>query len=646
MILRGKGLCARLMRIAKVISSVKQAQKELSRLIERAEKGQTVIISRRGKAVAQLTPPSGYADEGSARRTEFERRKAELAARRAVLQEARQFARDVRLYFAGLQRQREADKAIREGERKLRQVLDAASEAVLQVDHQGRILLCNRATEKMFGYGRSELLHLLVEQLVPEPFRQLHVQHREDYHNNPRVRAMAMGRELLAQKKDGTLFPVEIGLSPHLGGESAVIVLVHDITERKRVEDAVRRSDEKLRQAEKLEALARMAGGTAHEFNNLLTMIMGYSALMLTSIDSKKTLIDYVEKISHSSRRAADLTHQLLAFSRRQILSPQVINLNVALAKVGDVLPSLLNPNIKTVVRPAPEPVFVRVDRSQLHQVIVNLVINARDAMPEGGRLTMEISSTEIRPEHLAEHPGLCLGKHVVLAVSDSGTGITREVQSRLFEPFFSTRRLGKGVGLGLAAIYGIVQQSGGTIAVESRPGNGATFKVYLPQVRPEEAYSPAPVFPTHAAPLRGNETILMVEDEDSLRAMTREFLCSLGYNVLEAADGKEAIRVAGQASMPIHLLLTDVIMPEMTGPQLARKIVPMRPGMNVLYVSGYIDDAFTSERIAGSKEAFLEKPFAFDDLARKIRDLLSSSPSQMITQVPPSGGAIDRAQN
>lgn len=606
----------------KITVGVEEAQKKLSRLISQVEKGHRVTILRHGKPAVEIVPINSESEQKQLRAEQIQEKKKLLAA-------TREFAARVRSHIRDEKARQEKAKFVRLSERRLRQVLEGASEAVLEADADGKILLVNRAAEKMFGYSRYELLELSVEQLVPPDLRARHAQHRADYVRNPKVRPMGLGRELTAQKKNGSCFPVDVGLSPYwVEGTFRVIVLVHDVTRRKEIEDAFRQSEEKLRQAEKLEALARMAGGTAHEFNNLLTMIMGYAALMLSSIDSKKTLLDYIEKISRSSKRAAELTRQLLAFSHRQMLEPKTLDMNIVLAEARQILPSLIGADIETSFEPAAEPALVCADRSQIHQVIVHLVFNARDAMPGGGRLAVRISNVQLDSEQVSKHPGLAPGKYVQLTVSDTGVGMPREVQTRLFEPFFTTKEFGKGSGLNLAAIYGIVQQSRGDISVASTPGSGTTFTVLLPQAAQQEVPA-AEEQVTRPAVQRGTETILLVEDEAPIRTLTREFLQGLGYEVLEAAEGEDALRIAEQFTGRIDLLLTDVVMPGMSGRELARQLLPRRAGMKVLYVSGYVDDILAKEGLAATDEWFLEKPFAFDDLAEKIRTVLGGAPPQ-----------------
>ena len=481
----------------------------------------------------------------------------------------------------------------------------------------------------MFGYARGELLKLNVEELVPEDLRQAHAEHRVRYAQKPKMRPMGIGLELNARRKDGSTFPVEIGLSPNQRPEGLkIIVLLHDVSERKRMQEALRSSEDKLRKAEKLEALGRMAGGTAHEFNNLLTMLMGYSSLMLSSLDSRETLAEYIGKINKASKRAAEVTHQLLAFSRRQALTLQSIDLNHLLAETCVALRALVGSKIRVDLQRAPEPVYIHADPSQVHQILVNLALNARDAMAEGGKLTIKAAAKDLTEKDMDRYPELMPGKHVELMVSDTGAGMTREIQSRVFEPFFSTKEFGKGAGLGLAVIHGIIRQSGGSIAVESAPQKGTIFTIVLPSASQPRVVGEGDAAWVSATSRRTG-TILLVEDEASLLELTRKFLESIGYKVLEAGSGEAAIRIAERFNDRIDMILTDVIMPGLNGRETTRRIKELRPGISVLYVSGYIHDAFADDEPLPPDNAILEKPFTFDQLAAKIHALLSQREPQ-----------------
>ena len=516
-----------------------------------------------------------------------------------------------------------ADSATRQDEERFRRLLEAAPDAILEVDAGGRITLANAAAERMFGYARSELVGQNVEMLVPKAARASHARHREAYIASPRSRPMGVGLDLQAQKKDGATFPVEISLSPNRSDDSAnVIVIVRDVSQRNQMEAMLRRSEERLRQAEKLEALGRLAGGLAHEFNNLLAMVLGYSELLLPAVAGDEKARGHLEKISSSARRAASLTRQLLAFGRRQILLPRVLDLNTVVVESCHIVSRLLGENIETVVLPALEPAWIRADPAQIDQIMANLATNAHAAMPGGGKFKVAVSRAEVNEGNIRQHPGLAPGSYAVLSVSDTGSGMSPEVKARLFEPFFSTREFGQGSGLGLASIYGIVVQSGGGITVQSEPGAGTTFEVYLPSVQPDEAAAP-PAEGKSAESLRGTETILLVEDQEPLLDLAREFLGRMGYRVLATNLPHEALRISREFPGTIDLLLTDVMMPGVNGCELARQLREQRPALKVLYVSGFAEPAF--EGYGAPEEAFLEKPYGFEELGKKIRDVLKS---------------------
>ena len=389
-----------------------------------------------------------------------------------------------------------------------------------------------------------------------------------------------------------------------------------DITERKALEM-------QLLQAQKMEAVGLLAGGVAHDFNNVLTAIGGYAELVREDLPGEDARRHDVEEILRATERAATLTRQLLAFSRRQVLAPRVLDLNGVVAGVDNMLRRLIGADVE--LRTALGPVLgaVRADPGQLEQVIMNLVVNARDAMPRGGKLTIETANAELDESYALEHPSVVAGPYVMLAVSDSGVGMDAATQARIFEPFFTTKEKGKGTGLGLATVYGIVKQSGGNIWLYSEPGRGTTFKIYLPRVDqpPEQpAAAPAP----RAAP-RGSETVLLVEDDEAVRALARKMLAAHGYTVLAAASGAEALKLAADHTGPIHLLVTDVVLPGMSGRELAARFQSVRPALKVLYTSGYTDEAIVHHGVLDPGIAFLQKPFTSGALARKVRETLDS---------------------
>ncbi len=398
------------------------------------------------------------------------------------------------------------------------------------------------------------------------------------------------------------------------------------LVERKRTEAALRESEERLRQSHKLEAMGRLAGGIAHDFNNLLTAIIGYSDLALRRLHDNDPLRRNIDEIKKASNRAASLTHQLLAFSRKQVLQPKVLDLNEVVANMDAMLRRVIGEDIDLVTVLEPQLGHVRADPGQIEQVIMNLVINSRDAMPRGGKLTIKTGNVELDQAYSRSHASVRTGPYVMLAVSDTGTGMDPETQAHIFEPFFTTKEQGKGTGLGLATVYGIVKQSGGNIWVYSEVGRGTTFKIYLPPVA-ETVQSLKPAG-TLAEPERGWETVLLVEDEGAVRNLIHGVLEMNGYTVLQADSGIEAIRICEEYEGPIHLLITDVVMPQMGGRDLAERLEASHPEMRVLYMSGYTDDAIVHHGVLDEGVAFLEKPFTPDSLARKAREVLDAGHS------------------
>ncbi len=394
-------------------------------------------------------------------------------------------------------------------------------------------------------------------------------------------------------------------------------------------EEALRRSEEQLRQAQKMEAIGQLAGGVAHDFNNLLTIIRGYSELLLGgALDQREKAREAVEEIRKASERASTLTRQLLAFSRRQVLAPQVLALNSIIADMDKMLRRLIGEDIQLTSSLAPDLGPVKADPGQIEQVLLNLAVNARDAMPRGGRLTIETANVSFDESYALMHPEVQPGSFVMLALTDTGCGMDAATQARVFEPFFTTKGPGKGTGLGLATVYGIVKQSGGSIYVYSEVGRGTCFKIYLPRLD-EAAAAAAPAKGSGAGPMApparvdGKETLLIVEDDDSVRALARTVLRSHSYDVIEAVDADDALRWVEGHTQPIHLLVTDVVMPGMSGRELAERLTALRPELKVLYVSGYTDDAVVRHGLLEAEVSFLQKPFTPNALARKVRDVL-----------------------
>jgi nitrogen-specific signal transduction histidine kinase/FixJ family two-component response regulator len=402
--------------------------------------------------------------------------------------------------------------------------------------------------------------------------------------------------------------------------------LVEDVTERRQLE-------EQLRQAQKMEAVGRLAAGLAHDFNNLLTVVIGYSDLLMQRLSADDRLRPAMEEIKKAGEQAASLTRQLLAFSRKQALQPQVLDLSSLLSNVDKMLQRVIGEDIELVTHLPPGLGHVKADPGQIEQVIMNLALNARDAMPQGGQLTLEAANVELDSSYASSHESVVPGHFVMLAMSDTGTGMDAETQAHIFEPFFTTKEKGKGTGLGLSTVYGIIKQSGGNIWVYSEPARGTTFKIYLPRVdQAVELITPGELGVEELS--QGSETILLVEDEEAVRSLAREVLECRGYHVLEAKGAIEALQVGEQHKERIHLLLTDVVMPQMSGRELAEHLAPLRPETKVLYMSGYADNAVVHHGLLDPGTALLQKPFTADALARKLREVLDSAGDQK-TRLP-----------
>jgi two-component system cell cycle sensor histidine kinase/response regulator CckA len=474
-----------------------------------------------------------------------------------------------------------------------------------------RFLAVNDAAVETYGYSREELLAMTIKDIRPAEDVPALLDVVREERSNPNFGAWRH------RKKNGAIILVDVTAHTlELDGRKCRLAVGRDVTEKTRLE-------EQLRQAQKMDAVGRLAGGVAHDFNNLLSVILSYSELMLAETEPGDPSREDIEEIRKAGNRATDLTRQLLMFSRQQVIEPKVLELNDVLANMGKMLRRLIGEDIELVSILAPSLGRVRADPGLLEQVVMNLVVNARDAMPTGGKLTIESVNVVLDEAYAAEHLGAKPGPHVMLAVTDTGIGMDRATQARIFEPFFTTKERAKGTGLGLSTVFGIVQQSGGSIWVYSELGKGSTFKIYLPRVdaaldavRPDVAPSS----------LRGRETILLVEDDDQVRAVARSILRKNGYNVIEARIAGEALLICEQHPGTIHLLLTDVVMPKMSGPELAKRLGATRPSMRVLCMSGYTDDSIVRHGVVDSGVEYLQKPITPETLTRRVREVLDGA--------------------
>jgi two-component system cell cycle sensor histidine kinase/response regulator CckA len=505
-----------------------------------------------------------------------------------------------------------AEKELRKSEERFRRLFDSNTIGISVADLGGQILESNDAYLAMIGYTREELLSGVVrwDDMTPAEYREKDQIAVEQLQRT----GVAQPYEKELIRKDGTRTPLLIGIAMLEASEGSTIAYTVDLSSRRQLE-------EQFRQAQKMEAVGKLAGGVAHDFNNLLTVILGYSDLLAEKLDPGSLQSEELDEIRTAGERAASLTRQLLAFSRQQVLERKVLDVNDLIADVEKMLRRLIGEDVElvTVLSPALRRVFA--DAGQLEQVIMNLAVNARDAMPHGGRLTIETENVELDEAYARLHATVRPGSYVMIAVSDTGVGMNGETLAHMFEPFFTTKERGKGTGLGLATVYGIVKQSGGYVWVYSEVGKGTTFKIYLPLV--EEGAETEPVPAAEPAALHGSETVLLVEDEQSVRTLSRSILEGYGYTVLEAASGKEGLEVARHYARPIDLVLTDVVMPEMGGSDMASRLEALRPGVRVLYMSGYTDDAVFRHGLLEKGRVFLQKPFTPETLARKVREAL-----------------------
>lgn len=527
-------------------------------------------------------------------------------------------------FFHDTTEHKRAEEALRESEERYRDLVQNAHDIIYSHDMQGNFTSVNRAGEEITGYTHEETLALnIVDTVSPEYLDRLHEMFARKLAGE---RGTAYEIEILA--KDGRRIAVEINTK--LMYENGVPIGVHgiarDITARKQMEKALHESEEQLRQAQKMESIGTLAGGIAHDFNNLMTAVTGYSELTLRRMPEDDPLRTMIAEIKNAGDRAASLTRQLLAFSRKQILQPVVLDLNTVVSGMGKMLPRLIGEDIELCLKLSVPLDQVKADPGQMEQVLLNLAVNARDAMPTGGFLTIKTENADLTDRFTKRRLGVEPGSYVVLSVSDDGCGMDDETQTHIFEPFFTTKEVGRGTGLGLSTVYGIVKQSGGSILVYSEVGRGTTFKIYLPRV--PEAMEIETVCDEPRSVPRGHETILLVEDEDMVRNLCKEVLEAYGYTVVPAANGEDALRVCEESDGPTDLLITDVVMPQMSGRELAQRVAALRPDTKVLYMSGFTDDAVVRHGVLDDGICFIQKPFSPDALALKARSILDQNGS------------------
>ncbi len=509
-----------------------------------------------------------------------------------------------------LLREQEVSNRLRQSEERFRSLFEHSNDAIWVHNLDGRILEVNHRAVEMLQHD--------IEQVTNAPISRFYPESECKIFQDAFKRILKKGHarfESNVARSDGSIIAVEISSRITNRDKGIVQAIIRDTTERNLLQA-------QLQQAQKMEAIGRLAGGVAHDFNNLLSIIIGNAELLIYGLKKGDPLYGFATDIIQGGQRGASLTRQLLAFSRKQVVQPEVVDLDKLLTGMEKMLHRLIKEDIELKVIKGSLLGHVKVDPGQMEQVIMNLVVNASDAMPKGGKLNIEIANVEIDESHFQE--GIThkrTDSHVMLRVTDTGIGMDKEIQSQIFDPFFTTKRLGEGTGLGLSTVYGIIKQAGGFIAVESEPGSGTSIKVYLPEVEKSEA--PPAEIEKRSGELRGSETILIVEDEDRLRKLALKVLRKYGYNAKEAENSREALRIIKERKGLIHLLLTDVVMPDMSGPELVGKITSVQPEIKVLYMSGYTDDAIVHHGVLEPGVNFIEKPFSTEGLVQKVREVL-----------------------
>ena len=494
------------------------------------------------------------------------------------------------------------------------QLLNAVQQAVVATDPEGHVIFWNTFAERLYGWAAEEAVGKQIEELTPSPFLRQHA--TEIFERG--VAGESWTGEFLVQGKSGRAFPALLTTSPVRDEHGTVLGFVRvsiDLTERRNLE-------EQFRQSQKMDAVGRLAGGIAHDFNNLLTVIRLNTEIIMEGFDPTDPRSEDVKQIRSAAERASALTRQLLAFSRKQILQPRVLDLNTVVASVEPMLRRLIGEDI-VIVSNCTARGYVVADPGQLEQILVNLVVNARDAMPQGGTISVETQNVELDETYTSEHAPVVAGRYVMLAVGDTGVGMSRDTREHAFDPFFTTKEAGKGTGLGLATVYGIVKQSGGYVWIYSEPGHGTTLKLYFPEVSSAAAFKSGEYKIVPKEHARGSETILLVEDEEAVRGLTSRILQKQGYRVIAAQHGREAMDIATKEEGHIDLVLTDIVMPGMNGRGLVERLAGIRPRIKSLYMSGYTDDDIVRRGFIEPSKSFLQKPFTSEALLQTVRKVL-----------------------
>ena len=526
--------------------------------------------------------------------------------------------------MADVSERKRGESVLRESEARHRAVLETAMDAFVAMDHDGRVIEFNPAAERMFGHTRADVIgRELAEVIIPPAFQDAHRRGLSRYLATGEHTLLGGRIEVSARRADGTEFPVELTVTvAQVDGPPTFSAYVRDLTEQKRADAARTSLEMQLQQAQKMEAVGRLAGGVAHDFNNLLTVISGRAHMLLSRLKPGDPMHRDVDLIQKTSQRAVALTSQLLAFSRKQVVQPRVLELGPLVADLVPMLQRMIGEDMELVVEPVQGTGRVKVDPSQMQQVLMNLAVNARDAMPNGGRIGVSIRDVAVDEPAALHQTNLPPGPYVALAVSDTGTGMSAETAAHIFEPFFTTKEQGKGTGLGLSTVYGIVEQSRGHIQVQSELDHGTTFTIHLPRVE-EPLATDQPADATRRLRTT-SRTVLVVDDEPEVLGLATEILRHVGYSVLEAVDGAAALEVARGHAGEIHLLVTDMVMPGMSGRDLAERLRAVRKGLPVVYISGYVQDSAARSALSSERSAFVAKPFTPELLTDRVRELLA----------------------